>query len=59
MTEAHSFFMTRALELAREAERAGEVPVGAVIVKDGSIIAEGWNRPITTQDPTAHGSRVT
>jgi tRNA(adenine34) deaminase len=58
MTEAHSFFMTRALELAREAERAGEVPVGAVIVKDGSIIAEGWNRPITTQDPTAHAEIV-
>jgi tRNA(adenine34) deaminase len=44
--------------LAREAERAGEVPVGAVIVKDGSIIAEGWNRPITTQDPTAHAEIV-
>lgn len=58
MTEGHSFFMTRALELAREAERAGEVPVGAVIVKDGSIIGEGWNRPITTQDPTAHAEIV-
>jgi tRNA(adenine34) deaminase len=58
MTEAHSFFMARALELAGEAERAGEVPVGAVIVKDGSIIGEGWNRPITTQDPTAHAEIV-
>ncbi|MGH8185413.1 MAG: tRNA adenosine(34) deaminase TadA, partial [Steroidobacteraceae bacterium] len=52
------FFMTRALELAREAEHAGEVPVGAVIVKDGSIIGEGWNRPITTKDPTAHAEIV-
>jgi tRNA(adenine34) deaminase len=52
------FFMSRALELAREAERAGEVPVGAVIVKDGEIIAEGWNRPISTSDPTAHAEMV-
>jgi tRNA(adenine34) deaminase len=58
MTEGHSFFMARALELAREAERAGEVPVGAVIVKDGTIIGEGWNRPITTKDPTAHAEIV-
>lgn len=50
--------MARALELAREAERAGEVPVGAVIVKNGEIIAEGWNRPISTNDPTAHAEMV-
>ena len=49
-----SIFMARALELAREAERAGEVPVGAVIVKDDAIVGEGWNRPISTHDPTAH-----
>src|SRR5688500_9311575 len=52
------FFMSHALELAREAERAGEVPVGAVIVKDGEIVAEGWNRPISTSDPTAHAEMV-
>jgi tRNA(adenine34) deaminase len=52
------FFMSRALELAREAERAGEVPVGAVIVKDGEIVAEGWNRPISTNDPSAHAEMV-
>jgi tRNA(adenine34) deaminase len=46
------------LELAREAERAGEVPVGAVIVKDGAIVGEGWNRPISTSDPTAHAEIV-
>lgn len=53
-----SEFMARALELAREAERAGEVPVGAVIVKDGVIVGEGWNRPISTSDPTAHAEIV-
>ena len=53
-----SIFMARALELAREAERAGEVPVGAVIVKDGLIVGEGWNRPISTNDPTAHAEIV-
>jgi tRNA(adenine34) deaminase len=51
-------FMSRALELARAASAAGEVPVGAVIVKDGAIIAEGWNRPISTRDPTAHAEIV-
>jgi tRNA(adenine34) deaminase len=58
VSENDSFFMARALELAREAERAGEVPVGAVIVKDGAIVGEGWNRPISTNDPTAHAEIV-
>ena len=53
-----SIFMARALELAREAERAGEVPVGAVVVKDGAIVGEGWNRPISANDPTAHAEIV-
>ena len=47
-------FMQRALELARNAEREGEVPVGAVLVLDGGIVGEGWNRPIGAADPTAH-----
>ena len=51
-------FMTRALELARIAEAAGEVPVGAVIAREGKILAEGWNRPIATRDPTAHAEIV-
>jgi tRNA(adenine34) deaminase len=51
-------FMSRALELARAAEAAGEVPVGAVIVKSDTIVAEGWNRPIGTCDPTAHAEIV-
>lgn len=46
--------MRRALELAKQGERAGEVPVGCVIVKDGEIIGEGFNHPITAHDPTAH-----
>ncbi len=46
--------MRRALELARIAADAGEVPVGAVVVKDGIIIGEGQNRPRETHDPTAH-----
>jgi len=54
--DAH--FMARALELARAAEAAGEVPVGAVIVKDGQIVGEGYNRPISTADPTAHAEIV-
>ena len=46
--------MARALELARQAAGHGEVPVGAVLVKDGEIIAEAANRPIANNDPTAH-----
>jgi tRNA(adenine34) deaminase len=49
--EAH---MRRALELARRAAEEGEVPVGAVVVLDGRIVGEGWNRPIAARDPTAH-----
>jgi len=51
-------FMNRAIELAREAQAAGEVPVGALIVRDGEILAEGFNRPISTRDPTAHAEMV-
>jgi len=47
-------FMRRALELAARARDAGEVPVGALIVHGGKIIGEGWNRPISQHDPTAH-----
>jgi len=46
--------MARALALAREAAGAGEVPVGAVIVKDGMVIAEAHNAPRALKDPTAH-----
>ena len=47
-------FMRRALELARRAEQEGEVPIGALVVLDGEVIGEGWNRPIAAADPTAH-----
>lgn len=51
-------FMHMALALAREAAAAGEVPVGAVVVKDGQVIASGRNAPIGTHDPTAHAEIV-
>lgn len=47
-------FMRRALALAREAGRQGEVPVGAVVVVEGRIAGEGANRPISSADATAH-----
>ncbi len=47
-------WMRRALELALRAEAEGEVPVGALVVRDGELLGEGWNRPIATHDPTAH-----
>lgn len=46
--------MTRALSLAAEAGMAGEVPVGAVLVRDGVVIGEGCNRMIAASDPSAH-----
>src|ERR1017187_2144232 len=47
-------WMEEALALARQAEGRGEVPVGAVVVKDGAIIGRGGNAPIAANDPTAH-----
>ena len=46
--------MRHALALARRAGEEGEVPVGAVVVYDGDIVGEGWNRSIALNDPTAH-----
>ena len=51
-------FMREALALAAQAAAAGEVPVGAVVVKEGSVIGRGFNRPITSADPTAHAEIV-
>ena len=51
-------WMRHALTLAERAREAGEVPVGAVLVKDGAILGEGWNCPISTHDPTAHAEIV-
>jgi tRNA(adenine34) deaminase len=47
-------FIQHALCLAKKAEEEGEVPVGAVIVYDNQVIAEGWNQPIQLHDPSAH-----
>lgn len=51
-------FMEAALDLARSAAAAGEVPVGAIVVRDGEIIGRGGNRPIAGHDPTAHAEIV-
>ncbi len=48
------YWMRRALNLAERAQADGEVPVGAVMVKDDECIGEGWNQPISTRDPSAH-----
>lgn len=47
-------FLRQALELAKDAERGGEVPVGALVVIDGRVIGRGRNSPIARNDPTAH-----
>lgn len=54
----HEGFMKEALELAREAEAAGEVPVGAVVVLDGEVIGRGRNAPVELHDPSAHAEMV-
>ncbi len=53
-SEADVTFMRAALDLARQAALAGEVPVGAVVVKDGRIVGRGSNAPISRHDPSAH-----
>ncbi len=47
-------WMHKAIALAKRAEAMGEVPVGALVVREGTVLGEGWNRPISTHDPTAH-----
>jgi tRNA(adenine34) deaminase len=51
-------FMRQALDLAREAAAADEVPVGAVVVVDGEVVGRGFNQPISRRDPTAHAEIV-
>ena len=50
--------MHQALELANQAQAAGEVPVGAVVVKNGEIIGRGFNAPISRHDPSAHAEML-
>jgi tRNA(adenine34) deaminase len=51
-------YMREALALARLAAEAREVPVGAVVVKEGTVVGRGYNRPVSTRDPTAHAEVV-
>ncbi|MDE1949345.1 MAG: tRNA adenosine(34) deaminase TadA [Burkholderiales bacterium] len=55
---ADEYGMRLALDQAHNALLVGEVPVGAVILRDGKVLATGYNRPITTHDPTAHAEIV-
>lgn len=48
------YWMQRALNLAQRAEQNGEVPVGAVVVMGNEVVGEGWNRPISSHDPSSH-----
>jgi tRNA(adenine34) deaminase len=57
-TDTDLLFMQRALELAQQGAAAQEVPVGAVVVRAGEIIGEGFNQVISAQDPTAHAECV-
>ena len=50
--------MREALELARQAAAAGEVPVGAVVAREGAVIGRGYNQPVSTSDPSAHAEIV-
>ena len=54
----HEQWMRRALALADRAENEGEVPIGAVLVRDGALLGEGWNQVITSCDPSAHAEIV-
>jgi tRNA(adenine34) deaminase len=51
-------WMRMALELAHRAQDHNEVPVGAVIVQEGKLVGQGWNRPISSHDPTAHAEII-
>lgn len=51
-------YLERALALAEAAARMGEVPVGALVVRGGCVLGEGWNQPIAARDPTAHAEVV-
>ena len=52
------YWMRHALDLANRAQQIDEVPVGAVLVKNGEIIGYGWNQPISTNDPSAHAEII-
>jgi len=58
MIRKDEHWMSHALALALRAEREGEVPIGAVLVRDNELLAEGWNKPISSHDPSAHAEIV-
>ena len=59
MTESEDLhWMQYALLLADKAEQSGEIPVGAVLVKDGVLLGEGWNQSIQLNDPSAHAEMI-
>jgi tRNA(adenine34) deaminase len=58
LTNPDTDFMQAALALAQQAQELGEVPVGAVVVKEGAVIGRGYNRPVSAADPTAHAEVV-
>ena len=57
-TEQDDYWMRHALQLADNAQQQGEIPVGAVLVKDNQIIGEGWNQSISLNDPSAHAEMM-
>jgi len=57
-SEQDLYWMQYALQLADKAEQSGEIPVGAVLVKDGEMIGEGWNQSIQLNDPSAHAEMI-
>jgi tRNA(adenine34) deaminase len=58
MLNSDKHYMQRAFELAQEAEQKGEVPIGAVVVYQDKIMGEGFNQPISLNDPTAHAEII-
>jgi len=58
MDETDERHMAEALKLAREALQAGEVPVGALVVREGEVLGRGYNSPIGRNDPTAHAEML-
>ena len=57
-TQSDRRWMEHAISLANNAEMEGEVPVGAVVIRDGEIVGEGWNRTIALNDPSAHAEII-
>jgi len=58
MEENDIHWMKHAIALAKQAQTQGEVPIGAVLVKDNQLLGEGWNQPIKQQDPSAHAEII-